>query len=229
MANTYITGLDSNRLLTRKVFNEQLKPNHFVSDVNKAIKKSEIEGLSWSSDTVGYSIIINNSSNYTNDKCIKCGDIVRTDATLIKTYQYDVDFTGYNYVNGLASIDGPGQWRTEDGETYITSAPLTFSAYGDGGLIFEQKIGVQLTGLKDKSGNLYLSNVIAAIDSVSFTTTEANLCRYCELTPYDGSYIVGISFGSYYYLTESESNKNSNLFWNDITFELDDVVKSLIN
>ena len=215
VTNTFISGFTSNRIITRKVFNSQLRNNYFTSELDKCIKSEEVSNMSWSSTTMGYSIKLNNSNIYSNsNRLVKCGDIFRENTVLEKTLTYTITFGTVTIGNTTIPVKDPN-WEYQGGGTYSCDTEVMFRAYdGDSNIIYEQVVNVHLEGISD-SGSEWIYSINGGIDSVFFTAKEFNPCTICHLEPYE--YVNGISSNSY---CTVPANENNTVYWGDVTIEL---------
>ena len=212
---TPITGFTSSRILSRKVFNSQLRNNYFTSDTDKCVKVSDIVEMSWSSSTIGYSIKIDNLDNYVDtNKLLKCGDVYRENTILEKTLQYTINFGSVTVGNTNISTNDPN-WEQQKGETYACDTQIMFRAYdASNNIVYEQLVDVHLEGITD-AGAEWIYSINGSIDSVYFTAKEFNPCTVCYLEPYE--YIDGVSYGSY---RDVPANEYNTIYWGDVTIEL---------
>ena len=73
----YMTG--DNKLATRRDFNEQMKTNHFTSNLDKTLLIDEINGISWNENYFRWDIRIDNEKLYKDEdnRCVICGNIYK--------------------------------------------------------------------------------------------------------------------------------------------------------
>ena len=73
----YMTG--DNKLATRRDFNEQMKTNHFTSNLDKTLLIGEINDISWNENYFRWDIRIDNEKLYKDEdnRCVICGNIYK--------------------------------------------------------------------------------------------------------------------------------------------------------
>lgn len=227
ITRTYITGFTNDRLITRDVFNKQLKEGHFIDELNKIITYGEVYKISWSSNTVGYTIMVNpirheKSKDDEESYCIRCEDIYRRNTLFEKKYYYIFTFGPVTVSNKNGISKYSEKWYLDSDGKYKCDCDIKFVAYNEYDVIIKEMIlPVKFEGLASANSEwLYDITGNIAVDSIMFETVESNLCTVCRLKPYD--YVVEISSSAEHVIENKLEYYNAR--WDNISLELNEKI-----
>jgi hypothetical protein len=196
MADKGITSIASDRLVPRRIFNQDLRPGYYTSDLDKVLKIADLQNMQWTSGNYKYGIRLELDNN--TDRCLKASSITRWEQEIVTDKTYYIYFTPYVSSSTL-NVD-LSNWYHQGNSEYTKTEYVYVYVYGTSNeILWEGGIPVTLHGTYISGFLGGLQDIYADMNTITFICPDTKTWSYIEIDTSSSDlgtdHIIGMSSG----------------------------------